>query len=283
MLEGAVLARCPSCRNTFSTERAGHQLCPVCGKALIVPEPAPAPPGAPQAALPEGSGTPWERRAELGFWRGWAQTVQLALLEPGKLFESVRLDKGAAQLGFAVFTISVSWALGQLLEGLLLQGQRERLRAILGTLSKNPDLAPALQRLIQAQLEASSPGWVIGLALLTPAVALVFLYLNAAVTHAVAALLGQAKRGFAATFAACAYACGPLVLLAVPACGSIVGIIWVVVLTSIGLKVTHRISTGAAAAAVLAPYFVLCCVMFLAMGSLMMALQNAAHGAGGLP
>jgi len=248
-----------------------------------VPEPAPAAPGAPQADLLEGPGTPWERRAELGFWRGWAQTVQLALLEPGKLFASARLDKGPAQLGFAVYTTSVSWALGQVLEALLLQGQRERLRAILGTLSQNPDLAPALQRMIQAQLEASSPGWVIGLALLTPVVALVFLYLNAAVTHAVAALLGQAKRGFAATFAACAYACAPLVLLAVPACGSIVGIIWVVVLTSIGLKVTHRISTGAAAAAVLAPYFVLCCVMFLAMGSLMMALRSAAHGAQGLP
>jgi hypothetical protein len=209
--------------------------------------------------------------------------VQLALLEPGKLFASVRLDKGPAQLGFAVFTISVSWALGQALEALLLQGQRERLRAILGTLSQNPDLAPALQRMIQTQLEASSPGWVIGLALLTPVVALVFLYLNAAVTHAIAALMGQAKRGFAATFAACAYACAPLVLLAVPACGSIVGIIWVIVLTSIGLKITHRISTGAAAAAVLAPYFVLCCVMFLAMGSLMMALRSAAPGAQGLP
>ena len=246
----------------------------------MVPEPAPA---ALQARLPEGSGTPWERRAELGFWRGWAQTVQLALLEPGKLFESVRLDKGAAQLGFAVFTISVFWAFGQLLEALLLQGQRERLRAILGRVAQNPDLAPALQRLIRAQLEESSPGWVVGLALLTPVIALVFLYLNAAVTHAVAALLGRAKRGFAATFAACAYACAPLVLLAVPACGSIVGVLWVIVLTSIGLKVTHRISTGAAAAAVLAPYFVLCCVMFLAMGSLMMALRSVARGAQGLP
>jgi hypothetical protein len=34
---------------------------------------------------------------------------------------------------------------------------------------------------------------------------------------------------------------------------------------------------------VLTPYFVLCCVMFLAMGSLMMALRSAAHGAQGLP
>src|SRR5205823_13600753 len=139
-----------------------------------------------------------------------------------------------------------------------------------------------VERLLKAQLLASSPSWVVALALLTPVFTFVLLYVNAAVTHGIAAILGQAKRGFPATFAACAYACAPLVLLAIPACGSIVGLIWLVVLTSIGLKVTHRISTGAAAAAVLAPYFVLCCVMFLAMGSLMMALQNAAHGAGGL-
>jgi Yip1-like protein len=224
-------------------------------------------------------GTPWERRAELGFWTGWAQTVQQGLLEPGKLFESVRLDKGASQLGFAVFTTSLFWTIGQVVEGLLLRGQREQLRRMLGTLSRNPDVAPMLQRMLEAQMQTSSAGWVIALALLTPAFTLVFLYVNAAVTHGVAALMGKARRGFPATFAACAYACAPLVLLAVPACGSFVGVIWVIVLTSIGMKVTHHISTGAAAASVLAPYFVLCCLMFLVMGSLMMALRSAA----GLP
>jgi hypothetical protein len=223
-----------------------------------------------------GPGTPWERRAELGFWTAWSRTLQLALLEPGRLFESARLDKGASQLGFAVLTVSVFWSVGQLIEQLLLRGQRDQLRRMLGTLSRNPDVAPMLQRMIDAQLQISSPGWVIALALFTPALTLVFVYLNAALTHGVAALLGQAKRGFPATFAACAYACAPLVLLALPACGSIVGVIWVIVLTSIGMKVTHRISTGAAAASVLAPYFVLCCVMFLAMGSLAMALRGAA-------
>jgi hypothetical protein len=67
-----------------------------------------------------------------------------------------------------------------------------------------------------------------------------------------------------------------LVLLAVPACGSIIAVVWVIVLTSVGMKVTHGISTGAAAATVLAPYFVLCCVLFLAIGSLAMALRGAA-------
>jgi hypothetical protein len=156
----------------------------------------------------------------------------------------------------------------------LLRGQRERLWGLLGSLSQDPDAAPMLRRMIDAQARTTSTGWVVALALLTPAIAFLFLYLNAAVTHVFAVLMGQAKRGFAATFAACAYASAPLVLLAVPACGSAVAIVWLIVLTSIGMKVTHRMSTGAAAASVLAPYFVLCCVLFLAMGSLAMALRS---------
>jgi len=235
----------------------------------------PAAGGAPDAPLPEARGTPWERRKELGFWTAWAQTMQQALLEPAKLFESARLDRGASQLGFAVLTISLFWIVAQA-EGLLLRGQRDQIRRLLGELARSPQASRMLQRMLDAQAQTSSPGWVVTFALITPLFALLFLYLNAAVTHAVAAIMGQAKRGFAATFAACAYACAPLALLAVPACGSIVAVIWVIVLTSIGMKITHGISTGAAAASVLAPYLVLCCAMFFAMGALMMALQGGA-------
>lgn len=269
-----MLARCPSCHNTFSTEQTGRQLCPVCGKPLVVPEPPPPATAAPTAGIAQPSGTPWERRNELGFWTGWGQTLQQAMLEPGRLFASARLDRGAAQLGFAVLTTSVFWAVGQILERLLLRGQTDRMRRLFGTLSQNPDVAPMLQRMLEMQSQASSPGAVVALAALTPAFTFVLLYLNAGVTHAIAALLGQAKRGFPATFAACAYASAPLVLLAVPACGSIVGVIWLIVLTGIGMKVTHRISTGGAAASVLVPYLVLCCVTFLAMGAVLMALRT---------
>src|SRR5437868_9135247 len=99
VLEGAVLARCPSCRNTFSTDRPGRQDCPICGRPLIVPEAAAPVPAQDAAEAGEPIGTPWERRAELGFWTGWLQTLQQALLEPGKLFASARLDRGASQLG----------------------------------------------------------------------------------------------------------------------------------------------------------------------------------------
>lgn len=206
--------------------------------------------------------------------RAWAQTVQLALFEPGKLFSSARLDRGAAHLGFAVLTTSVFWAVGQIFERAVLTGQREQMRRILGSISSNPEISPLLQKMIDTQEKANSWAWVIVLALFTPVLSLVLLYLNAAVTHGVALLLGQSKRGFAATFAACAYSCAPLVLLAVPACGSIVSVIWLVVLTGIGMKETHRISTGGAAATVLAPYALFCCLMVAAGAALALTMRN---------
>lgn len=269
-----MLARCPSCRNTFSTDRPGRQDCPICGKPLIVPEP-PAPGPVPRAAdADEPAGTPWERRGELGFWTAWLQTLQQALLEPGKLFASARRDRGASQLGFAVLTTSAFWAIGQIFERLLLGGQREQMRRLVESMSRNRDLGPMLRRMIDVQTQASSGAWVVALVLLTPLFSFLLLYLNAAVTHGVAMLLGQAKRGFSATFAACAYACAPLALLAVPACGSIVGLLWLIVLTAIGMKITHRISTGGAVASVLAPYLVLCCGLFVAFAAMAMAFKN---------
>jgi hypothetical protein len=276
VLEGVVLARCPSCRNTFSTDRAGRQDCPICGKPLVVPEqaagsPAPTPQG--EAPVPEESGTPWERREQLGLVSAWAQTVQQALFEPARLFRSARLDRGAAQLGFAVLTASVFWALGQLLERFLLAGQREQMRRMLESIS-GAQLPPLARRLLETQNQLNTPLVAVGLALFTPVISFLLLYLNAAVTHGFALLLGQAKRGFAASFAACAYACSPLVLMAVPGCGSIIAAAWLIVLTGIGLKETHRISAGGAAASVLAPYALFCCLTFVVAFGLAMKVRQ---------
>jgi len=267
-----MLARCPSCRNTFSTDRSGRQECPACGKPLVVPE-QPAAPSGPGEAGP-GEGTPWERRAELGTLRAWNQTMQMALLEPGKLFASARIERSSDHLRFAVLTTSVFWAVGQILERAMLSGQREQMRRLLGSISDNPDLSSMMKKMIDTQAAANSWPVVIGLSLLTPLFSYIFIYLNAAVTHAFALLLGQSKRGFPATFAACAYACAPLVLLAVPACGSIVGVVWLVVLTGIGLKETHRISTGGATATVLTPYVAICCLIFVAAAAMAMVFRN---------
>jgi len=256
-----VLVRCPSCRSTFSTERTGPQDCPACGKPLVVPDSPGVVPAGVQSSLqstaqPQAEqGTPWERRAELGTWRAYRDTVVQALFEPARLFGSARLDRGPAQLGFALLTVSAASIVAQLVDYFFL---RNWTQMFLRRLGGSGPMASYWQKLAEAARE-TSPRSAVLWALLTPLVVLVALYLNAAVTHLATALLGQAKRGFAATFAACAYACAPLLLLAIPGCGSPVGVVWTVVLTGVGLQQTHRIPGRTAAAAVLAPYALICC------------------------
>lgn len=262
-----MLARCPNCRETFSTDRTGLQDCPHCRKPLVVPGAAPeAPPQQPsfvppQAGGPEpgGGGTPWERRDRLGAFEAWKQTVWQALFEPGKLFESARLDRGPAQLGFAVLTGGVFSIIGQLLERALFAGQREQVMKMIESVQREGAKVPPFIQKMLTQSAESSWAQTILIALLAPAFVFILVYLNAAVTHGFALLLGQARRGFPATFAAATYSLAPLVLLVIPGCGSLAALIWIIVLTGVGLKITHGIGSGGAAAVALAPYLILCC------------------------
>jgi hypothetical protein len=251
-----VLARCPSCRNTFSTDRAGRQDCPVCGKPLVVPDVAQGSLPSDDSSRPSSVGTPWERRSELGLARAWWDTIVEALFEPRRLFASVRIERSAAHVGFALVTSSVFAVLGQILEHLLLAPQREQIRRMIGSAQGLP---PALEKYLEVS-QRSGPGTLVGIAIFTPVVMLAFLYLSAVITHGVGLVLGQSKRGFSATLAACAYGLAPLVLLALPGCGVFVGAVWAAVLTGIGLKELHGIGTGGAAATVIVPYVVLCCL-----------------------
>lgn len=255
-----MLARCPSCRNTFSTDRSGRQDCPVCGKPLIVPEAAhaipPGPAGTPPEVPESPSGTPWERREELGLLSAWGQTVQQALFEPARLFASARLDRNAAQLWF-VLSLSVFWMAGQLFT-LLLPNRPDQVAGMLERFLRPDQLAMA-KRLLERNARLNSPLITLLMVLLTPVFLWLFFYLNAGVTHLVALLFGQAKRGFPATFAACAYGSAPLVLLIIPGCGGTIAAVWIVILIGVGLKETHGISSGGAAATVLAPYLLFCC------------------------
>jgi hypothetical protein len=126
-------------------------------------------------------------------------------------------------------------------------------------------------------MSTSAGGFLLGV-LLLPLLNFIFVYLNAGVTHLFALMLGQSKRGFPATFAACTYSFAPLILLAVPGCGAVVAILWLIVLTGVGLKVTHGIKPGGAAATVLAPYAILCCFGCASVAMLGAVLRKAFGG-----
>jgi len=274
-----VLARCPSCRNTFSTERPGRQDCPVCGKPLVVPDVPAVEASAPGDAAgpgvpghPPPTGTPWERRSELGFVKAWASTVAQALFEPSRLFTAVRIENGAAHVGFAVLTGSAFWILNQVIGRLAFSPGR--VRGMLGAAQLPPGLdADTLMRF----LYPPAP-WFVARIVAAPVLVLAALYLSAVVTHGFALLLRQSKRGFAATLAASAYGFAPAVLLAIPACGGTVAAVWIAVLTAIGLKQLHAMGSGGAAASVLLPYALLCCagcgVVVVVAGAMMRAMAQ---------
>ena len=263
MLQGRVLARCPSCRQTFSTDRTGTQDCPKCGKPLLVPEPPAAELVAspPAEQVPAAGGTPWERRKELGLWPAWSQTIWQALFEPVKLFRAARLDQGSSQLRFAVLTGGVFLALSQILDRVLqnyMPSQAERLKQAQEQL-RALGVPASIEKLFKSSAEPNSIPVTLLIACLSPLVMLLFTYANAGITHGFALLLGQSKRGFPATFAACAYGVAPMVLLAIPGCGGVLALVWTIVLTGVGLKETHQIKSGGAAATVVAPYLLICC------------------------
>lgn len=284
-----MLARCPTCRNTFSTDRSGRQDCPHCGKPLVVPEPPPAapPPGpapsapgpaaAPPPPEPQGpEGTPWERRQPGQAFAAWRETMVQALFEPGRLYAQARLDRPRDQLSFALWTGSVFWMLGQLIERFVFSPQQEQMRKLMEGMLGNRPLQPWMRRLIESANQ-NSPTMTLFAALLAPLFILIFLYLNAGVTHLFALLLGQNKRGWGATFAACAYSMAPFALFVVPGCGALVAIVWCAVLVGVGIKHTHGTTAGGAAATALSPYVVFCCA---ACGLTMLFASLVARGLG---
>jgi hypothetical protein len=250
----------------------------VCGKPLIVPEPSPAAaadpyqaPGPDVVGRPSAAGTPWERRSELGLLKAWGSTVAQALFEPSRLFAAVRIDRSAAQVGFALLTGGAFGIVNQLIGRVAVSPARIR-RMLAAT-----QLPPGLDAETIVRLFYPTTPWLIARLLAIPLLVLAALYLNALVTHGIALLLRQSKRGFSATLAACAYSFAPLVLVAIPACGSTIAVVWVAVLTGIGLKELHGMGAGGAAASVLLPYVVLCCAScglgVVLAGTMMRALQ----------
>ena len=110
--------------------------------------------------------------------------------------------------------------------------------------------------------------------LMQPLLLLLSLFISAAVTHALLKLFGGASRSVGFTTAVFAFGYSPMLFGVIPYVGVLVGFVWVITITIIGLREGHGTSTGRAAAAVLIPVvfalFMLAIVMlFATAGSLL--------------
>jgi hypothetical protein len=102
----------------------------------------------------------------------------------------------------------------------------------------------------------SSSLYFIILTISLPIMATFFILIGSGVTHLCVMIVGGNKEGFQATFRSISYAFGAYLFGIIPFIGSTIGGIYSLVLTVIGVRECHGISTGKAVLAVLLPIII---------------------------
>lgn len=210
----------------------------------------PEPPEAPPTFEPrEGLrvGLPWER-LEPGMTPGALMaSARLVLFTPTDAFRMMRLE-GVLTAPF-VFLVALG-TLGTFF-GLIWQSWS---RAIMGTIGGSDFVGLLGTNTLGVMSFVLAPFFVVLGALIATAIHHVFLL-----------LFGGAPQPPEVTLRVVCYAWGANYLwMMLPLCGGIIGTIWCVVATIVGLREAHGVPGGRAAAAVLVPYLIVaCCLMML--------------------
>lgn len=204
----------------------------------------------------ERRGNPWERRDELGVAPAFLEALKLFIVSPTEAFGQTRRQGDYASpllfaivLGFVGVLVTKIW---EMLFGISI-------------LSSFP---PEMREQLPFLVGGSTFGLVLTL-VLAPIYILVALFIWSALLHLCLLLVGGLKRsaaGFEGTFRVVSYAAVAQLGGLVPVFGSIITVVWSVVLGVIGFTSLHRSSQGQALAALLIPLALCClCVFFFLM------------------
>lgn len=233
---GGKLVVCPSCsgQNTEGTETCLH-----CGNDLRkaafaqnhLRDAAP-PPIAPPVAPPVDTSSeflyecPWEQRESYGLWNAYFQTAMKSLFNPVEFFSKLPASGGYGNpILFAIFSTALSVPISILIL----------------TLFGKTGFSVTLIGIVMGFVCA-----LIGAAISTPVAILVW----SGLIHGSLHLLQGTKEGFQATFRVTAYSSAPQLFAAIPLLGATVATVYSVILTVIGVRETHQVSTGKSAGAV---------------------------------
>lgn len=194
--------------------------------------------------------TPWERRAELGWWRALVDTTRELLMRPGALFDRMSWDQALGVTWFFLLVAAPADMIGTLLPRLWFdpEAEAEKMRLV-GRAFEGPTGSGAISRALEFMI---SDTFLALNVLSAPLVMLLGLVLSAGVTHVALRVLRKASGGWTATYRVFAYAAAPMVLSVVPFIGWFAGVLWWTVLQVVGLMRAHRISVGSALAGVVA-------------------------------
>jgi len=214
------------------------------------------PPPEPPVGDNERQGNPWERRDEMGVSQGFLEALKLFVVSPAEAFNQTRRqgDYGSPLL----FAVVLGWA------GVLIAKVWETLFGM-SVLSAFP---PEVRDQLPFLVGGSTFGLVLSL-VLAPIYILVALFIWSALLHLCLVLVGGLKdstAGFEGTFRVVSYATVAQLGSLVPIFGSLITLVWTVVLGVVGITSLHKSSQGQAVAALLIPLVLCClCIFFFLM------------------
>jgi hypothetical protein len=206
-------------------------------------EPDDFPGGDFEAEVDDGFGTsgteglllpPWERRERYGFLNGLYLTVKDVLLTPRTFFHRMPTQVGLAQplyfalvLGVVAAFFGWMWSLA----------------------------GSSLQMFVAEDLEeiVKGPLYSFLAFLFSPVTVAVLVFIKAGLIHLVLMLVGGNKLGFEATFRVAAYGEAASILALIPFCGGVIGVLWSLFITIVGLYSIHETDPWRAVVAVVAP------------------------------
>ena len=185
------------------------------------------------------AGFPWPPRQDAPVVMALGETWRSATFDPGSFFRRMPPEQGVGPailyylvVGILVAGVSLFWDMT-------------------GVFTR-----PAGDEAVAAELGIGTLDPVIGF-LLSPLVLLIGLVLSAAVSHVLLLVFGAARHGFGVTVRVFCYAYSPMIFGVVPLLGALVGGIWMIVLSILGLRDAHGIEGWKAALAVLLPFVLL--------------------------
>jgi len=230
--KAGVGSRCPHCsaRIAEGAERCGSCGRPT-GQAAASPPPHTVPPVIERMLAEEpdeDQECPWEDRESYGLFKAYFQTAIKCLSTPPLFFSKLPISGGYGDpILFAVFSVALSAPIGMLLISLL------------GAVPLSTGLFGMLMGFVCA---------LVGAAVVTPVAILIW----SGIVHGALLLLQAADGGFQATLRVVSYSAVTQLFNALPYVGNVASL-YGIVLTIIGLRETHRTTTGRAVAAVLTP------------------------------
>ena len=181
---------------------------------------------------------PWERRERYGFLNGLYLTVKDVLLTPRTFFHRMPTQVGLAQpLYFALVLGVVAAFFGWMWS--------------LAGSSLQMFLAEDLEKVVKGPLYSFLAF------LFSPVTVAILVFLKAGLIHLVLMLVGGNKLGFEATFRVAAYGEAAGIMALLPFCGGILGVLWSLFITIVGLYSIHETDPWRAVLAVVAP-MILC-------------------------